>query len=145
MNSVATQETELLRDSELVELAYAFPNVPLVPHSIYEATPRGVGAVIGMENGFPTLRAILPGSPLEGTGIQPGDQIVEVRQGDGSRQNLYGAPLESALKAVRGEPGSELELRVLRRDPSSGQLQELRVPVRRAQLYLNGPASPGKN
>ncbi len=112
--------------------------------SIYEATPRGIGAAIGLENGFPTLRAILPGSPLEGTGVRPGDQIVEVSQADGSRQSLYGAPLDSAVKLIRGEPGSDLELRILRRNEGSGQLEEVRVPLRRAQLYFDGspPSKP---
>ncbi len=113
--------------------------------SIYEATPRGIGAAIGLENGFPTLRSILPGSPLEGTGVRPGDQIVEVWQADGTHQSLYGAPLESAVTLIRGEPGSPLELRILRRDELTGQLEELRVPVQRAQLYFDGSSSPKKN
>ena len=94
-----------------------------------------------MENGFPTLRSILPGSPLEGTGVRPGDQFVEVRQADGTRQSLYGAPLESAVRLIRGEPESELELRVLRPDQRTGRLEELRVPVRRAQLYIDEKSS----
>jgi hypothetical protein len=113
--------------------------------SIYESTPRGIGAAIGLENGLPILRSILPGSPLEGTGVRPGDQIVEVWQANGTHQSLYGAPLESAVSLIRGEPGSDLELRILRRDASSGQLEELRVPVRRAQLYFQGPPAPKKN
>jgi hypothetical protein len=110
--------------------------------SIYEATPRGIGAAISMQDGFPTLRSVLPGSPLAGTGIQPGDQFVEVRQADGMHQSLYGMPLESAVRLIRGEPGSELELRVLRRDENTGQLKELRVPVRRAQLFFTEPVAP---
>jgi carboxyl-terminal processing protease len=113
--------------------------------SIYEATPRGIGAAIGLENGFPTLRSVLPGSPLEGTGVRPGDQFVEVWQADGTRHNLYGAPLESAVKLIRGEPGSELTLRILRRDERSGRLEELRVPVRRAQLYFDESSSSKTN
>jgi C-terminal processing protease CtpA/Prc len=113
--------------------------------SIYEATPRGIGAAISTENGFLTLRDIVPGSPLEGTGVQRGDQIVEVRQADGTRQSLYGAPLETAVKLIRGEPGSEVELRILRHNQSSGQLEELRVPVRRGQLYFGGPPAPQSN
>ncbi len=113
--------------------------------SIYEAAPRGIGAAIGLENGFPTLRSILPGSPLEGTGVRPGDQIVEVWQADGTHQSLYGAPLESAVRLIRGEPGSDLELRILRRNERSGQFDELRVPVRRAQLYFNELSWPKNN
>ncbi len=110
--------------------------------SIYEAAPRGIGAAIGLENGLPTLRSIVPGSPLEGTGVRPGDQIVEVWQADGTHHDLYGAPLESAVRLIRGEPGSDLELRVLRRNERSGQFEDLRVPVRRAQLYFNESSSP---
>jgi C-terminal processing protease CtpA/Prc len=113
--------------------------------AIYDATPRGVGAAISMDNGLPTLRGILPGSPLESSGMRPGDQILEVRQPDGTSQSLYGMPLESAVKLIRGEPGSDLELRILRRNDSSGQLEEHVVPVKRAQLYLNDRAAPKQN
>jgi C-terminal processing protease CtpA/Prc len=74
--------------------------------------------------------------------MRPGDQILEVRQPDGTSQSLYGMPLESAVKLIRGEPGSDLELRILRRNDSSGQLEEHVVPVKRAQLYLNDRAAP---
>ena len=115
------------------------------PRSIFEATTRGIGAAIGVENGFPTLRSILPGSPLKGVGVRPGDQFVEVRHADGTRHNLYSTPLESAVRLIRGEPGTDLELRILRRNASSGQPEELRVPVRRAQLCFDGASPPKRN
>ena len=58
---------------------------------------------------------------------------------------MGGTALETAVRWIRGEPGSELELRILRRNESSGQLEEHRVPVRRAQLYIDGSSSPKKN
>jgi hypothetical protein len=133
---------------EAVTWAESLPNTAereIANDAIYEATPRGIGAVLNFDSGFPTLRSVLPGSPLEGTGVQPGDQIVEIRQADGPAQNLYGVGMESAVKLIRGEPGSELELRVLRPKASSGGFEEILVPVRRAQLYFDNSSLPKRN
>lgn len=105
--------------------------------SIYEAVPRGIGAAIGLQDGFPTLHAIIPGSPLEGSGLQPGDRIVEVRASDGASHALYGKELVSTINLIRGEPGTEITLRILRPNETTGQVQEYLLPVRRQQLYLN--------
>lgn len=105
--------------------------------SIYDAAPRGIGAAIGLQDGFPTLHAIIPGSPLEGSGLQPGDRIVEVRASDGASHALYGKELVSTINLIRGEPGTEITLRILRPNETTGQVQEYLLPVRRQQLYLN--------
>lgn len=109
---------------------------------IYDGAPRGVGAVLDFFDGFPTLRAIVPGSPLEGTGIQPGDRLVEVRQPDGSREPLYGQDMQAVVNSIRGEPGTQMTLRVLRKNAESGALEERSIPVTRAQLYLDEKTIP---
>jgi hypothetical protein len=104
---------------------------------IYDETPRGVGAVLRAENGFPTLSAILPGSPLDGSGVKPGDQLLEVRTPDGSRRTLYGTDLSVAVNLIHGEPGTEVTLRLLRQNASSGGFEEHLIAVKRGQLMLN--------
>lgn len=104
---------------------------------IYEGAPRGIGAVLTTQNGFPTVRAIVPGGPLDGTDVKPGDQFLEVRLADGTRHALYGRDLATAVNLIRGEPGSEITLRILRQSGASGSLEEHLIPVQRGQLYLN--------
>jgi hypothetical protein len=110
--------------------------------SVYDGAPRGIGAVLDFKNGFPTLRAIVAGSPLDGTGAKPGDQFVELRLPDGSTHPLYGRDLASTVNLIRGEPGSELTLRILRENNKSGSLEEHFIPVTRGQLYLNEKLIP---
>jgi hypothetical protein len=109
---------------------------------VYDGAPRGVGAVLDFQDGFPMLRAIVAGSPLDGSGIKPGDRLVEVREADGARRPLYGADLQAAVDMIRGEPGSQMTLRILRKNGGSGALEEHMIPVTRAQLYLNEASIP---
>jgi C-terminal processing protease CtpA/Prc len=110
--------------------------------AVYDGAPRGIGAVLGFEKGFPIIRGIVPGSPLEGSGVQPGDQIVELWEANGSKQPLYATDLKTTISLIRGEAGSELTLRLLRQNKNSGQLEEHLVPVTRRQLYLKEKALP---
>ncbi len=147
--AVAALGTALAQKNTLEAVAWAdaLPEAAdreIAHRSIYQATPRGIGAAISSENGFPTLRAIVPGSPLEGTGVQPGDQFVEVRQGDGTSQSLVGMDLSSVVNLLRGEAGTEIQIRLLRKNSDSGQLEEYVVPLKRAQLYLNNSGSGKK-
>ena len=110
--------------------------------AVYEGAPRGIGAVLDFENGFAKLRGIVPGSPLEGTGAQAGDRIVEVRESDGTSHALYGRDLQTMVSRIRGEPGTQMTLRVLRQNGATGSLEEHFIPVTRGQLYLNEKLIP---
>ena len=112
--------------------------------AIYEAAPRGIGAALRIDQGFPTVTAIVPGSPLDGSGVQRGDRFLEIFESNGARHALYGRDLSTTVNLIRGEAGSEVTLRLLRQNNTSGRLEEHLVPVTRAQLYLNdkGLANP---
>jgi hypothetical protein len=110
--------------------------------AIYEGAPRGIGAMLKFENGFPVVTGIVPDSPLAGSEMQVGDQLLELWESGGARQVLYGKDLMTAVNLIRGEPGSELTLRVLRHNKSSGRLEEHLVPITRGQLYLNEKVFP---
>ena len=108
--------------------------------AIYESAPRGIGAVLNFEEGFSTVRAIVPDSPLDGSGVQAGDRLLELWEASGTKHMLYGKDLPTTVNLIRGEPGSQLTLRLLRRNKTSGQFEEHLVPVTRGQLYLNEKA-----
>jgi hypothetical protein len=110
--------------------------------AVYEGAPRGIGAVLDFESGFAKLRGIVPGSPLEGTGAIAGDRIVEVQESDGTSHPLYGRDLQTTVNRIRGEPGTQMTLRVLRQNGATGELEEHLIPVTRGQLYLNEKLIP---
>jgi len=74
--------------------------------------------------------------------VLAGDRLLEVMEANGARHTLYGKDLGAAVNLIRGEPGSQLTLRVLRENKSSGQLEEYLLPITRQQLYLNEKALP---
>jgi carboxyl-terminal processing protease len=86
----------------------------------------GIGVVLEDTELGLTVQTVLPGSPAEGAGLQPGDQIVAV---DG--RDVTGTPSEVVVDQVRGEEGSSVHLTVLRGDEP---LRE--VDVVRAELTI---------
>ncbi len=110
--------------------------------AVYDGSPRGIGAVLDLKNGFPTLRGIVPGSPLEQSGIKPGDQFLEARLPDGTTHGFFGQDLATSASLIRGEPGSSMTLRILRQNGETGAFEEHLIPITRAQLYLNEKTLP---
>lgn len=105
--------------------------------AIYEATPKGIGALLSMENGFPKISELVPGGALESTDIRAGDLIVESRETGGEPNDLYGRPLIETVGFLRGDPGSSVEIRVLRKNETTGKLEEHTVIVERDLLILD--------
>lgn len=105
--------------------------------AVYEATPKGIGALLKTENGFPKIQEIVPGGALEGTGARAGDLIVQSRELGGEANDLHGAPLHQTVGRLRGQPGSAVELRLLRENPRNGQLEEHSITVERDLLILD--------
>ena len=110
--------------------------------AIYEATPKGIGALLSMEDGFPLIKELLPGGALEGSGIMAGDLIVESRESGGEPNDLYGMPLGETVGFLRGDPGSAVEIRVLRKNETTGNMEEHTVTVERDLLILDHDAKP---
>jgi C-terminal processing protease CtpA/Prc len=89
------------------------------------------------------VNGIVPGSPLDGSGVQKGDQFLEIWP-NGTRRTLHAKDLSTTVNLIRGEPDSQLMLRVLRHNQSSGQLEEHLVQITRGQLYLNENTLPDR-
>lgn len=103
--------------------------------TIYEATPRGIGAILASHDGFPLIRGILPDSAAAQAGLRQGDRMVEVTGPDGTAVSLYQQPLDFAVQRLRGEAGESLMLRILRDGPD-GRPQEETVRIARSQLIF---------
>jgi carboxyl-terminal processing protease len=77
----------------------------------------GLGIVISMRDNFITVVAPMEDSPGFKAGIFSGDRIIKI---DG--KNTEKMSLQDAVKNLRGEPGTEVKISVLR--PSSGRVKD---------------------
>lgn len=77
----------------------------------------GIGAVLSMEDGYCTIREVMPGSPVERSGkISVGDRIVAVGV-DGSVKpdaltDVVGMRLNRIVRMLRGEKGKPVHLMI---------------------------------
>jgi carboxyl-terminal processing protease len=127
---------EEVDDTELLEHAIQGMLSGLDPHSAYlnkddfqelregtEGQFGGLGMEVGMEDGFVKVIAPIDDTPAKKAGIKAGDLIVRI---DG--QTVKGLSLDEAIGLLRGEPGSEVLLHIVR-DTSDGPFE---VTVERA-------------
>jgi carboxyl-terminal processing protease len=87
----------------------------------------GLGIQIDVRDGWITVVAPLPDTPAERAGIQTGDQIVAI---DG--RSTEGYKNDQAVRELRGEPGSTVELRVRR----TGVEQPMLYKITRATIHV---------
>ncbi|MEK6612071.1 MAG: S41 family peptidase [Gemmatimonadota bacterium] len=96
----------------------------------------GVGIQADRREGFVVVLAVRPNSPAEHAGVQAGDRLAEV---DG--QAMKGWTMEEARNAMRGKPGSTLQLVVERgvaRIPFTIQRGEIHVASISRAMVLDG-------
>src|SRR3954470_1222163 len=96
-----------------------------------EGAYGGVGIVIGQKEGFLQVVAPMEDSPAFKAGIMPGDKIVKF---DGKTAEKLTSP--DAMKKLRGAPGTEVTLGVLR-ETSNGSSKEMEFKLTRAAIKMN--------
>lgn len=118
---------EPVSDEELLQNAISGMVSGLDPHSSY-LTPQeyndlqvgtqgefgGLGIEVGMENGFIKVIAPIDGTPAQRAGIQAGDLIIRI---DG--HPVKGMSLQDAVERMRGEPGTDITLTIVRGDEAA--------------------------
>jgi len=112
------------------------PGIPIIGRLFQAAGAPGAGG-IGVElegkldegGGSVTVRNVLAGSPAEAAGLQAGDRITAV---DGTTIADLG-DLTAIARAVRGDPGTEVQLEVLRGE------EPLTITIKRAELQATMP------
>src|SRR6266566_5177601 len=80
----------------------------------------GLGIVIAVKDNFVTVVAPMEDTPGFKAGILTGDRIIKI---DGKSTEKMG--VQDAVKTLRGEPGTEVRMTVLR--PSSNKIKEYKL------------------
>lgn len=131
---------EGVKDKSLLESAIRGMLGGLDPHSDYLDKEQyrdlqvgtsgefgGLGIEVGMENGFVKVIAPIDDTPAQRAGLQPGDVIVRIDD-----KPVKGMSLSQAVNLMRGKPGTEIRLTVLRSDNG----QPFTVELERAVVHV---------
>jgi carboxyl-terminal processing protease len=126
---------------ELVEYAISGMLENLDPHSVYipeiqqigiseelKGNFEGIGIEFQIINDSITVVSAISGGPSESVGILPGDRIIEIEG-----KNSIGYTNKEVVSNLRGEKGSEVELKIYRPFINS----ELSFSLVRDQIPLN--------
>ncbi len=119
---IKSDYVEPVPDKEMLRHAIQGMLSGLDPHSSYLSEDEfsdlrvgtsgefgGLGIEVGMENGFVKVIAPIDDTPAQRAGIQAGDLVIRI---DG--KPVKGLSLDEAVKMMRGKPGSEIVLSILR-------------------------------
>lgn len=120
-------------------LAALDPNSMLLSADQYNAMTTskrdfdGLGIEITMSQGVAQVIAPLDDSPAAAAGLRPGDLIVDV-----NRTPIYGMTLPEAVAALRGDPGTSLDLLIVREGEdafiTTAELAAVAAPTVRSRL-----------
>ena len=136
---------EPVSDKKLLEDAIKGMLSGLDPHSAYldveqykelrEGTMGqfgGLGIEVTMENGFVKVVSPIDDTPAQRAGMQSGDLVVRLDE-----KPVKGMTLGDAVKIMRGEPGSDILLTVIR----EGEETPLKINITRAIIKVKSVKS----
>src|SRR5438552_1950653 len=85
--------------------------------AIRSIAPVGIGTALTMQDGYPVINQLVPGTPAERSGqLHVGDRIVALAQGDNVFVDLRDLPLSDIVQTIRGAPNTLVKLQVLSAD-----------------------------
>jgi len=132
-NRIRQDYVEPVADNKLLEDAIRGMLTGLDPHSAYLDQEQynelkvgttgqfgGLGIEVGLENGFVKVISPIDDTPAQKAGIKAGDLIIRLDD-----KPVKGMSLNDAVKTMRGEPGSEITLTVVR----EGLEQPLKIKI----------------
>jgi len=131
---------EDVSDEDLLEHAIRGMLSGLDPHSTYLNTEQfqelrigtsgefgGLGIEVGMEDGFVKVVSPIDDTPAARAGMKTGDLIIRLDD-----KPVKGLALNDAVKLMRGKPGSDIVLTVVR----EGEDKPLKITITRAVIQV---------
>ena len=152
---IKTDYVEPVNDKKLLTDAISGMVASLDPHSVYLDKKAfremretvsgkfvGIGIEVGNEDGYIKVISPIEDSPAFKAGIKAGDLITRI---DGTP--IKGQPLDDAVKKMRGEPHSKVELTITRKDEAKPLVfrvarEEIRVQSVKAKPGTKLPPLP---
>ena len=136
---------EPVEDKTLLENAIRGMLSGLDPHSTYldeKATEElrigtsgefgGLGIVVGMEDGFVKVISPIDDTPAARAGVRAGDLIIRLDD-----KPVKGMSLDEAVKLMRGEPGTEITLTIVR----EGEDKPIKLEITRDKIRVESVKS----
>ena len=137
---IKQEYVEEVDDVDLLEEAISGMLAGLDPHSSYldpesfeeiqigtEGRFGGLGIEVTMENGLIKVVTPIDDTPAHRAGIMPGDIITRL-----DRTPVKGLNLDEAVRLMRGEPGTKIDLTIIR----EGRSSPLEVTLERAEIKI---------
>lgn len=131
---------EEVEDKVLLENAIRGMLTGLDPHSTYLDSKAfeelrvgtsgefgGLGIVVGMEDGFVKVISPIDDTPADRAGVKAGDLIIRLDDAP-----VKGMSLDDAVKIMRGKPGSEITLTIVRK----GEDAPLKITIERDRIRV---------
>lgn len=151
LNRVKQGYVEDVSDEELLEHAIRGMLDGLDPHSAYLNPEEfkeisistsgkfgGLGIEVQMQNGFVRVVAPIDDTPAKNAGIEPGDLIIRIND-----TAVKGLSLMDAVKMMRGEPGTDITLTVLREERNEPFKVEITRDIIRVKSVKSRLLEPG--
>lgn len=142
---IKSDYVESVEDKKLLEDAISGMLAGLDPHSSYldpqgyrevrigtEGQFGGLGIEVTMENGFVKVVSPIEDTPAARAGVKPGDVIVRLDE-----KAVKGMSLSEAVKVMRGKPGTNITLTVVR----EGEPKPLKITITRAIIKIQSVKS----
>ena len=141
LDRIKRDYVEDVDDKTLLENAIRGMLAGLDPHSTYLDNKAfrdlqagtsgefgGLGIEVGMEDGFIKVIAPIDDTPAQRAGVQAGDLIIRLDD-----TPVKGMNLDEAVKLMRGKPGSEVVLTIVR----EGEDKPLEITVERDIIQIS--------
>ncbi|MDN5783001.1 MAG: S41 family peptidase, partial [Luteimonas sp.] len=145
LNRVKQGYVEEVSDKDLIENSIRGMLDGLDPHSAYLSPQAfkelsisttgefgGLGIQVTMDNGFVRVVAPIDDTPAKRAGVEAGDLIIRIND-----EPVKGMTLMEAVKVMRGKPGSEITLTILR----EGETAPFEITIERAVIEVKSVKS----
>lgn len=136
---------EEVEDKQLLKDAIQGMLAGLDPHSSYldqesfkemrigtEGQFGGLGIEVTMENGFVKVVSPIDDTPAAESGVMPGDLIIKL-----DNKQVKGMSLGDAVKLMRGKPGTDITLTIIREE----ETKPLEIVITRAVIKITSVKS----